>query len=249
MFAAMKAGQLDVKFIPKNDTEARVIIKNKTGKPLSVRLPEAFAGVPVVAQRGAGAGGAGGAGGLGLGGGGNNNNNSGGGMNQGMGGGMGMGGMGMGGMGGGGMGGMGMGMMNIRPEQVAKVKVACVCLEHGKDIPHAKIPYEIKPINDFNQDPAVQQVLALLGAGEIDQRAAQAATWHLANGMSWQELASKRIEHLNGTAELYFHPAEIQRGMRIAATAVARARELEERKTETTVELKGESLSPGVGGF
>jgi hypothetical protein len=243
MFAAMKAGQLDVKFIPKNDTEARVIIKNKTGRALSVRLPAAFAGVPVLAQRGLGGGGGVGGGGLG-GAGGNNNNNSGGGQNQGMGGGMG----GMGGMmGGGGMGGMGMGMMNIRPEQVAKVKVACVCLEHGKDIPHAKIPYEIKPIAEFNKDPAVQQVLALLGHGEIDQRAAQAAAWHLANGMSWQELATKRIEHLNGSAELYFHPREIQRAMQIASTAVARARELEERSSDA--EVTGESLSPAVAGY
>ena len=40
---------------------------------------------------------------------------------------------GMGGMGGG-MGGMGggMGMFNVPPEQVGQLKVATVCLEHGK---------------------------------------------------------------------------------------------------------------------
>ena len=47
MFAAMKSGDLDVKFIPKNDREAKVIVKNLTKEPLSVKLPEAFAGVPV----------------------------------------------------------------------------------------------------------------------------------------------------------------------------------------------------------
>jgi hypothetical protein len=73
MFDAMEAGQIDVKFIPKDSTQARVIIKNKSKKPLNVRLPKAFAGVPVLAQMGGGG--------------------------QGMGGGMG----GMGGMGGGGM--------------------------------------------------------------------------------------------------------------------------------------------------
>jgi hypothetical protein len=244
MFAAVKAGQIDVKFIPKNDTEGRVIIKNKTGKPLNVMLPKAFAGVPagVLAQRGLNGGG-GGAGGLG-GAGGNNNNSSGGGQNQSMGG-------GMGGMGGGGMGGMGggMGMMNIKPEQVAKLKVACVCLEHGKDIPHAKIPYDIVPVDQFSDDAAVKHVLTLLGNGEIDQRGAQAAAWHLANGMSWQELASKRIEHLNGTAEMYFHPQEIQRGMQIASVAVARAREDEKDAPTVRIEKVEESLSPAVGGL
>ena len=59
MFAAMKSGDIDVKFIPKDDREARVMFTNKTKRPLSVRLPEAFAAVPVLAQRG-GAGGMGG---------------------------------------------------------------------------------------------------------------------------------------------------------------------------------------------
>jgi len=248
MFAAVKAGQLEVKFIPKNDTEGRVIIKNKTSKPLNVKLPKAFAGVPagVLAQRGLNGGG-GGAGGIGGAGGGGNNNSGGGGQNQAMGGGMGgMGGGGMGGMGG--MGG-GMGMMNIKPEQVAKVKVACVCLEHGKDIPHAKIPYDMVPIEQFSDDVAVKHVVTLLGNGEIDQRGAQAAAWHLANDMSWQELASKRIEHLNGSAEMYFHPREIQRGMQIASVAVARAREEEKDAPTVKIEKVEESLSPAVGGL
>ncbi len=51
LFAAMKSKDIEVKFIPKDDREARVIIKNNTKQPLTVQLPEAFAGVPVLAQR------------------------------------------------------------------------------------------------------------------------------------------------------------------------------------------------------
>src|SRR5688572_27967987 len=51
-FQAMKAGQLDMKFIPMNDEAANVLIENKTDKPLYVKLPEAFAGVPVLVQMG-----------------------------------------------------------------------------------------------------------------------------------------------------------------------------------------------------
>src|SRR3979411_3081604 len=50
MFAAMKAGDIEVKLIPKDDSEAQVKIKNNTDRPLTVRLPDAFAGVPVLAQ-------------------------------------------------------------------------------------------------------------------------------------------------------------------------------------------------------
>jgi len=65
-FDAMKAGQIEVKLIPKDSTQGRVFIQNKTKKPLNVKLPEAFAATPVLAQMGMGGmnmGGGGGGGG------------------------------------------------------------------------------------------------------------------------------------------------------------------------------------------
>ena len=50
MFDAMKSGDLDVKIYPRNSRKARIIIKNNSNQPLNVHLPEAFAGVPVLAQ-------------------------------------------------------------------------------------------------------------------------------------------------------------------------------------------------------
>ena len=64
MFAAVKNGELQVRVIPKDATQVTVLFKNQTQQPLSLRLPEAFAGVPVLAQIGGG-----GVGGLGGGGG------------------------------------------------------------------------------------------------------------------------------------------------------------------------------------
>src|SRR5665213_3526232 len=52
MFAAMKDGKLKVKLIANDSTEANVLIENISEKPLNVQLPEAFAGVPVLAQFG-----------------------------------------------------------------------------------------------------------------------------------------------------------------------------------------------------
>ena len=54
LFDAMTSGQLDVKFVAKNSHDGRLLIKNNTGQPLSVKLPEAFAAVPVLAQNAAG---------------------------------------------------------------------------------------------------------------------------------------------------------------------------------------------------
>src|SRR5688500_6036236 len=50
MFAAIKSGDIKVEFIPKDTNGATVIIRNNSDRPLSVILPEAFAGVPVLAQ-------------------------------------------------------------------------------------------------------------------------------------------------------------------------------------------------------
>ena len=233
MFKAIESGRIEVKLIPKNSKQSRVRIFNKTDQPLNVKLPRAFAGVPVLAQFGGGGfggGGRGGRGGFGGRGGGM------GGGSQGFGGGMGGGGMG-GGMGGGRMGG---GMFNVAPEVVADFKVPTVCLEHGKAEPKAKIPYEIKPIEALTDRADVKELCAMVGSGELNQRAAQVAAWHLNNDMSWQELANKQLRHANGTRSPYFSAQEIQAGMQIAAVAKKLA---EEKSKETEAPGKMDSLS------
>jgi hypothetical protein len=211
LFAGMESGDVEATLIFKDSKEGNLLLKNKSDKPLTIKLPEAFAAVPILAQRrGGGAGGLG-AGGLGAGG------NAGMGGMQGMGGGM----MGMGGMGMGmGMGGMG-GMFNVPPEKVQKIKIVGVCLDHGKDDPQPRVPYKPIPIESYVKDPAVTEVIKLMLRGQIDQHSAQAAAWHLQNGLSWQELAEKiGIKHIDGRKEPYFLPQHLQRAL--AATQLAR---------------------------
>jgi hypothetical protein len=207
LFQAMKTEVANVQLIPKDAKQATVVIKNNSNRPLRIKLPEAFAGVPVLAQVGGDAGRGvdrGGAGDSGI--------------NQSFGGGMGMGGMGMGGM------GMMGGMFNVAPEAIRKIKVATVCLEHGKPDPNPRVPYEIRPIESYTQDRQVIELCKMLGSGKIDQQAAQAAAWHLTDGLSWQQLASKvKIQHLNGSTELYFTQRDLQRAHGIVAEAARRA--------------------------
>jgi hypothetical protein len=195
LFAGIQSGDLQVKFIPKNDRDASLVITNETKQPLSVKLPDAFVGVPILAQAGGGGVNRGATGGR---------NNT---QNQTVGGG-----------GGGGFGGGG-GGFNIAPEAVAKIKLPIVCLEHGKKDPAATVPYEIRPVESFTQDDRVKEVLTMLGDGNLDQRAAQAAAWHFSNGMSWEELAGKKIHHLQGADEPYFSRAELQLALQVANRA------------------------------
>jgi len=206
LFAAIAQQQIDVKFIPKNSTQANVLIENKTNKPLSIQLPAAFAAVPVLGQAAA------------PGGAGTRTTSS---QPQPMGGGfggMGMGGMGMGGMGGG-------GFFNIAPERAAQLQVPGVCLDHGKAEPRPAIRYEIKPLETVTTREGVRETLAMLAEGRVNQRVAQIVAWHLVNGMSFEELAAKRLQFADGTSRPYFSPAEINAAMMTAAVAVKAAQE------------------------
>ena len=237
MFEAIEQGQIEVKLIPKDSTESRVLIENKTKQPLNVKLPEAFAGVPVLAQ--AGFGGAGNLGGVGN----RGNRGFGGGGNQGFGG-------GFGGMGGMGMGGMGMfnvppekvaqnpqAMFNVPPQKVGKLKVMTVCLEHGKREPQPSMKYEIKPIDQFTEKKQVHELCRMLGSGLLNQRAAQVAAWHLNNEMSFQELAAKRLRFANGTSRSYFTPQELRAGMQLVAMATNLAKQREKRQKSPGEEI------------
>lgn len=58
LFEAIDEGLVEVKFIARDDHRGRVIVENKTDEEVQFRMPEAFVGVPVLAQLGGGGGGA-----------------------------------------------------------------------------------------------------------------------------------------------------------------------------------------------
>jgi hypothetical protein len=69
----------------------------------------------------------------------------------------------------------------------------------------------------------------LLGSGQLNQRAAQVAAWHLSSGMSWQELIAKQLRFANGTRRPYFSAQEIEAGMQIVASAAHMAKQRQEQ--------------------
>ena len=202
LFQAIDQGQIDVKVIPKDSSQLRVIIENKTDKPLTVKLPDAFAAVPVLAQFAAPArapardsarnqpqqsvGGA---------------------APSGKGPGM-------------------MGMMNIAPEKTGQwTAVSTVCLDYGKGEPRAAIPYAIEPIDQCTTQPGVREVCEMLGKGQVKQRVAQICAWHLNNGLSWEKLSAKQLRFADGSTRPYFTSKEIQAAMKVSASALEAAKQ------------------------
>ncbi len=253
VFKAIDAKQIEVKLIAPNVEKANMIVKNNSDKPLSIKIPAAFAGVPVLAQGiGGGGGGFGGQGGGGQGGGGFGGGGQGGG-NQGFGGGggQGQGGGGFGGQGGGGFGGggggqRGGGLFNIPAGKVGRVQIAIVCLEHGKKDPTARVKYEIKPIESIAKTSVSAEVLKMMAEGEIHRDIAQACAWHLENGLSWQELASKDkvVSSFGGFSQKYFSLKQIAFSQQVCVEAARRADELaKQKKTEKKYNDKSEFLN------
>jgi len=178
LFAGMEDGRIEVELIAKDTSKARLLITNKTDRPLTVELPAALAAVPVLAQFpdpfaqdnapqmiGGGPQGPFGPGGP---------------MNFPM---------------------QNQGQQNpifpgfqfnIPPEKVGKLKLTTVCLEYGKPNPKPQVKYEVKPIESVTKRPGVAKICARLSRGELDQRVAQLAAWHLNNDMSWEELGKLR---------------------------------------------------------
>jgi hypothetical protein len=237
-FAAIERGQIDVKVYPRDSRQARMVVTNKTTQPLSIAMPEAFAAVPVLAQM---------AGWTPPGG--RTTSSRSGKDTQPLGTGtpwnMSMGGPGnQGNMNGNGLFNMGnngnfqrfpRAFFNVEPEKVGQIKLRTVCLAHGKPTPNAHIPYEVRPLSEVTTKPGVRELCALLGNDEVGQAAIQAATWNLANDISWSKLARVQSRGLLMISDALFTPGQIREAQRLAERAVNTAKERQKTESSRTV--------------
>ncbi|QDV23149.1 hypothetical protein [Aureliella helgolandensis] len=240
LFDAMEQQSISVRYIPADSASAQVIIKNESEEDMLIALPRTFAAVPVLAQLGIGqaarpfGGGQLAGGGLGLGG-------QGAAGGQGAGGGQGVGG-GFGNIGGaigagagfqpggGGLGqpGAGVGLFRLEAHKTKRIRVASVCLEHGKPEPTPRMKYQLIPLERLTDEPAIERVCQHLGRQTVSQTVAQAAAWHLANDLTWDTMARmNRVESKYTGNEAYFQPKDLQ----LAAEFVRYARQESQPRT------------------
>ena len=122
------------------------------------------------------------------------------------------------------MQGGGGGAFSIPAEKTRVLRVVTVCLEHGKPEPSSRYPYKLTALESFSNDPKLAVVMESLSRGELSQKVAQAAAWHIANGLSWQQLAAKMIDHAGGDPdEAYFTPEQLLVAHRVVASATQAA--------------------------
>ena len=220
IFEGMDEGAVEVKMVAKNADGGNLLVTNTTDAPLTVELPPGFVGVPVHAQLDDFGGGDVGGGGGGAGGG-----------QQAVGGGGG----GGGGLGGGLGGGGGGGFFSIPPEKTVLVPYKSVCLEHGKADPHPRTEYKLVPLEDYTEDVTLQELVKLVGTGKIHPMIAQPAAWHIANDISWRELAAMKYDRVGVPDTPQFSRAHLFKAQELVSLAVSKA---EERKEDKPAERK-----------
>ncbi len=229
LFVAIEKEAISVRFTPAGAHKATVIFTNNGDDAVDIQLPAAFGAVPVLAQLGGPGGFQGGGfqGGGFQGGGLQGGGLQGGGGGQGLGGGFGGGNFGGGGIGGGGIGGFGGGnfgggnfgggMFRIEGQKSRKLSVACVCLEYGKPDPTPRMKYQLVPLEQVNDSPAIQVLCAALGEKKVNQVVAQAAAWNIANGLSWQQLTKiNRVESQFTGNERFFTRDQLVQASQVA---------------------------------
>lgn len=245
MFAAIESGALSVRVVAHDAKGGNMYFENLSGKPLTVKLPEAVTIVHVLKQFGGGGLGGGGLGGQqgGFGGG----QSGGGGFGQQGGGGFG----GGGGLGGQQVGGGG-GFFSIPAERVAQVPYHSVCLNYGKPDPSPRMTYKPVRVEDYTDNKILQETLRLVGTGRLDYTVAQAATWHITDKLSWERLASLQEYTLPGVYSSQvptFSIPQLQAAQQLVSVAASRAAEREKMRPETrttavTPRSPGELIPP-----
>lgn len=160
-FPAIEEGEIEVRLIPKNANLCRLVVQNHTDKPLSIQLPEAFGGIPVLAQQ-ASRGAVGNRGSTQA--------------------------LGMAPPGTLFSGGSASASFNVPPEATGRLVLRSVCLERDKAGPSPRIPYRVVPLRQITTKPEVLELCRVLSHSDVNLRPVQAAVWHVNNNLSWLRL-------------------------------------------------------------
>ena len=107
--------------------------------------------------------------------------------------------------------------------------------------------YKVVRLAEVNDSPVIEEFCKALGAGKVSQNTAQAAAWHVANGLTWEELVRKpRVISEYTGVEMFFTKFEIQAAMRFTSIATEEADEAASYK-KYNVRTSAESQEESIG--
>ncbi|MDB5343220.1 MAG: hypothetical protein JWP89_1597 [Schlesneria sp.] len=217
LFEGIDSEQFEARLVAQNAHDGKIFITNKTDKALTVAVPKGLVGVQILAQAPNNQFNQ-----IGMGNGMMNGMNNGmqgqNGAAQSVGGNAGI--MGQNGQQNGaqnGNNGINQGnnqfpggfMFSIPPEKTVQLAFNSVCLNYGRREPHAGMKYKLAKAESVTTDPVLLQLLEDYSP-RTARDAQQAAAWHLANGLTWEQIAQLMDEKIPGNPTPYFSAQQIQ---------------------------------------
>jgi hypothetical protein len=243
LFDGIDHDQFDARLVAQNAHDGKIFITNKTDKALTVAVPKGLVGVQILAQAPNNQFNQ-----IGMGNGMMNGMNNGmqgqNGAAQSVGGNAGV--MGQNGQNGAqnGNNGFNPGMnafpgagilFSIPPEKTVQLAFNSVCLNYGRREPHAGMKYKLAKAESVTTDPVLLQLLEDYSP-RTARDAQQAAAWHLANGLTWEQIAQLVDEKIPGNPTPFFNAQQIQAAKMLVEksekTAADRPKKVE-KKIET----------------
>ncbi len=100
------------------------------------------------------------------------------------------------------------GVFSVPPGKVVRKTLKSVCLQYGIPEPGPRNKYKLAPIDEVVSNDQVSRLLGYLTPA--NQRVVQLAAWHLNNKMSWEQLGRVRIPPGNGRSNQPFQRHELE---------------------------------------
>jgi hypothetical protein len=98
--------------------------------------------------------------------------------------------------------------------KTVQLQMRTVCLNYGRPDPNPGLSYVLTSVEKHSSDPALWQLLENYSP-RTDQKVMQAAAWHLASGLSWDQLARLPDSRLRGTGARLFNVRQVQTAERL----------------------------------
>jgi len=239
LFDGMKSGQFTVRMSAINAYQANVVIGNPGAEPLTVALPKAAVGVHVLPQFGNGNGFGQNQGQGFFGPQGQNGQQQG--QAQGVGGPMqGTTQFGQNGLGNNNVFGNGFpsvpaemvtndlkqygGLATIPAGKSILLKLKTVCLNYGRPDPMSKMTYRLVSVDEYSSDPVLAELLESY-SDRVDQDTMQAASWHVANGLSWAQVRQLPDRSLPGVSATIFTPRDVKSAEQLVTAVTETAKQ------------------------
>ncbi|MGI9427143.1 MAG: hypothetical protein ACR2NM_00685, partial [Bythopirellula sp.] len=130
-------------------------------------------------------------------------------------------------------------LVDLKPGQQRRLRIESVCLDHGKRTPNARMKYDVVPLADYKPGAELAELMNIFGQDRYSQPAVQAVAWHYASGKTMEALTTFRDKR---TGQRFFTKTQLKEAYRLRAEVQQRVRQ---RQSATSASVHPERNTEG----